>query len=85
MKKMTVLKLSDEEIETLKKAFKIIDELTDEGNRVDDDYGTSWASEKLLYHINSNFIVNGKDMEKCFDILEELGNGEDITFSMKED
>ena len=88
MEKITALRLSEEENEILEKAFNIIDDLTDEAADTAaevSDYYVSWTSEKLLYRIGLDFIVNGKDMEKCFDILQALQRERDITFSIKED
>ena len=86
MEKITALKLTEEEIEILNKAFKIIDELTDEANGYDSSsYYVDWTSENLLYRIGLDFITNGKDMEKCFDILQALREEKEITFSVRKD
>lgn len=84
-----VLKFTEEERKILSQAYDIIDALTDEANYFSNDVLTSWSSEEMKYHfsaINCNdLIYNGKEIEKCYDILSALVDIDEAFFSIEKD
>ena len=80
------LSFTEEERKILDQAFDIIEELTDEANDFNHDEWASWSAKKMKYHFDAtDFIYNGEEMEKFYDILCALADTKEVFFSIEKD